>query len=228
MVIYIKNMVCDRCKMAVKFELTKLGLKSTHIELGEIGIDGDLSADKKDTLSKKEKKEIAAIEKELSEMSLERKKKKNGQYEYIIQDNVGKLMYKVNVINESFENGRQIGDGFYEFTIKRKIPNYKLDGYKVIVDNKSNELVKMTNKTIFSNTGDQMLNGIKNVISYNFEKGYFLLELDLAFFLIFEKDFEKRFNLPKKYDLKKQKLRCVIDKDREYIVKPTFDAIPFN
>ena len=52
MVIYIKNMVCDRCKMAVKFELTKLGLKSTHIELGEIGIDGDLSADKKETLSK--------------------------------------------------------------------------------------------------------------------------------------------------------------------------------
>ncbi|WNM17982.1 helix-turn-helix domain-containing protein [Flavobacterium capsici] len=38
MKLYIKNMVCSRCKMVVKSELEKLGLHPTMIELGEIEI----------------------------------------------------------------------------------------------------------------------------------------------------------------------------------------------
>ena len=34
--VYIKNMVCIRCKMVVKDELTKLGLKYISVELGEV------------------------------------------------------------------------------------------------------------------------------------------------------------------------------------------------
>lgn len=33
-VLYIKNMVCDRCKMAVEHELRNLGLTPTKVELG--------------------------------------------------------------------------------------------------------------------------------------------------------------------------------------------------
>jgi len=36
--LYIKNMVCIRCKMVVKDELTKLGLHYTSVELGEAEI----------------------------------------------------------------------------------------------------------------------------------------------------------------------------------------------
>ena len=36
MQIFIKNMVCDRCKMVVKAELTKLGLHPVSVELGEV------------------------------------------------------------------------------------------------------------------------------------------------------------------------------------------------
>ena len=36
MTIYIKNMVCSRCKMVVKGSLEKLGLHPIQIELGEI------------------------------------------------------------------------------------------------------------------------------------------------------------------------------------------------
>jgi len=36
--LYIKNMVCIRCKMVVKEELTKLGLRYTSVELGEAEI----------------------------------------------------------------------------------------------------------------------------------------------------------------------------------------------
>ena len=33
--LYIKNMVCNRCKMVVKSELEKLGLLLLHVELGD-------------------------------------------------------------------------------------------------------------------------------------------------------------------------------------------------
>ena len=41
--LYIKNMVCIRCKMVVKEELTKLGLKYRTVELGEMDVDEDIS-----------------------------------------------------------------------------------------------------------------------------------------------------------------------------------------
>lgn len=43
MKLYIKNMVCIRCKMVVKEELTKLGLTCTTVELGEAEVIGQLS-----------------------------------------------------------------------------------------------------------------------------------------------------------------------------------------
>ena len=42
--LFIKNMVCIRCKMVVKTELTKLGLHYTSVELGEVDIVEDISA----------------------------------------------------------------------------------------------------------------------------------------------------------------------------------------
>ena len=51
MKIYIKNMVCQRCQIAVKYELEKLGLHHTRVELGETEIMEDLSAEQWDVLS---------------------------------------------------------------------------------------------------------------------------------------------------------------------------------
>ena len=39
MKLYIKNMVCSRCKMVVKSELEKLGLHPVSVELGEVEIE---------------------------------------------------------------------------------------------------------------------------------------------------------------------------------------------
>ena len=44
MKLFIKNMVCIRCKMVVKDELTKLGLRYITVDLGEADIMGDISA----------------------------------------------------------------------------------------------------------------------------------------------------------------------------------------
>jgi len=43
MTIYIKNMVCIRCKMAVEAELVHMGLPFTRVELGLADIAGDVS-----------------------------------------------------------------------------------------------------------------------------------------------------------------------------------------
>jgi len=50
MKIYIKNMVCIRCKMVVKSELKKLGLHYTLVELGEAEIMEDISTEQLDRL----------------------------------------------------------------------------------------------------------------------------------------------------------------------------------
>ena len=41
--LYIKNMVCDRCKLVVKQELEKLGLIPDQVSLGEVRLQGDIS-----------------------------------------------------------------------------------------------------------------------------------------------------------------------------------------
>ncbi len=49
-VIHIKNMVCDRCIMAVKSELDKLAIPVTSVILGEVVVDGSLSKETKEQL----------------------------------------------------------------------------------------------------------------------------------------------------------------------------------
>ena len=49
--LYIKNMVCNRCKMVVKDELMKLGIQPVSIELGEIELEAALTTDQLNSLS---------------------------------------------------------------------------------------------------------------------------------------------------------------------------------
>lgn len=51
MKLYIKNMVCIRCKMVVRTELEKLGLHHMVVELGEADIKESLSAEQRDLLN---------------------------------------------------------------------------------------------------------------------------------------------------------------------------------
>lgn len=51
--LYIKNMVCDRCKMAVNELLQELGLSPQRIDLGEVLIEGELGTEKRVELMEK-------------------------------------------------------------------------------------------------------------------------------------------------------------------------------
>jgi AraC-like DNA-binding protein len=50
MKVYIKNMVCIRCKMVVKDELSRLGLKYRSVELGEAELLEDISPDQREQI----------------------------------------------------------------------------------------------------------------------------------------------------------------------------------
>lgn len=52
MTLYIKNMVCARCKMVVKSELDKLGLQTISVELGEVELQNDITDSEKEVLLK--------------------------------------------------------------------------------------------------------------------------------------------------------------------------------
>jgi AraC-like DNA-binding protein len=43
MIMYIKNMVCERCKMAIKYELIKLDIKPISVDLGEVELNSELT-----------------------------------------------------------------------------------------------------------------------------------------------------------------------------------------
>jgi AraC-like DNA-binding protein len=45
--LFIKNMVCSRCMMAVENELKKLDIHSTNIKLGEVELERDLTPEQK-------------------------------------------------------------------------------------------------------------------------------------------------------------------------------------
>ncbi len=49
--LYIRNMVCNRCKMVVEAEFKKLDLNVVHVELGEVQISEELTPEQKSTLN---------------------------------------------------------------------------------------------------------------------------------------------------------------------------------
>jgi len=53
MTLYIKNMVCNRCKMVVKAELEKLGLKPLSVHLGEVSLLDEISSHDKARISER-------------------------------------------------------------------------------------------------------------------------------------------------------------------------------
>ncbi|MNK23687.1 Exoenzyme S synthesis regulatory protein ExsA [compost metagenome] len=49
-ILFVKNMVCNRCIMVVQNELEKLGLDFTHIKLGEVTLTRELNSSERNSL----------------------------------------------------------------------------------------------------------------------------------------------------------------------------------
>jgi AraC-like DNA-binding protein len=74
--LYIRNMVCNRCIMAVENELEKLGFEPVHVQLGEVELRGNLSGDQLDVFKNR-----------LNELGFE-----------LIDDSKSKLIEKIKLI----------------------------------------------------------------------------------------------------------------------------------
>ncbi|HEX2920037.1 MAG TPA: AraC family transcriptional regulator [Bacteroidales bacterium] len=70
--IYIKNMVCDRCKLTVKEELERLGLHYSYIDYGEAEIRENLTPDIKMQLNHALKKSGLELMDDKKSMLIER------------------------------------------------------------------------------------------------------------------------------------------------------------
>jgi YesN/AraC family two-component response regulator len=53
MILHIKNMVCNRCKMVVKNELEQLGFKPVSVELGEVQLPQTIDSAQKELVQQK-------------------------------------------------------------------------------------------------------------------------------------------------------------------------------
>ena len=53
MILFIKNMVCDRCVMTVKNILASLGYEHAEVSMGKAEVDADLTAAELDTIGNK-------------------------------------------------------------------------------------------------------------------------------------------------------------------------------
>ena len=53
MILHIKNMVCNRCKMVVKGELEKLGLNPVSVQLGEVVLAENISGQQRAEIAEK-------------------------------------------------------------------------------------------------------------------------------------------------------------------------------
>lgn len=50
--LFIKNMVCNRCILVVQHEMAKQNIEVTHVKLGEVSLEKELSVDEKIQLDK--------------------------------------------------------------------------------------------------------------------------------------------------------------------------------
>jgi len=104
MILYVKNMVCIRCKMVVRSELEKLGIYKSIISLGEVKI----------------KVELPIVQQEKLDIAL----KKSG-FE-LIDRKKGMLIKKIKeiVVELVHYNDEQLKNNFHEYLSKKLHHNY--------------------------------------------------------------------------------------------------------
>ena len=92
MVLHIKNMVCNRCKMVVEQELAKLGFKADHVTLGEV------------TLSQPalSKEELERIDRALQQVGFERIDDRKARLIESIKNKIIERVHHVDSIDRKF------------------------------------------------------------------------------------------------------------------------------
>jgi AraC family transcriptional regulator len=100
--LYIKNMVCDRCKMVVKSELEKLGLKPVSISLGEVQLNETITPDLQQEIDDK-----------LKAVGFERIDDRKGRLVESIKKKVIEMIHHVDQVDRKFNWSDQLAESLH-------------------------------------------------------------------------------------------------------------------
>lgn len=132
MKLYVKHMVSLRCKMIVKEELKKLGLRCTNIDLGVVELSREISEKQRETLRRNLQKSGLELLEDRKSILIERIKgviiemvhyldeSPKMNYSHYLSEKLG---YGYNYLSNSFSE--QKGITIQQFIIKHKIERVK-------------------------------------------------------------------------------------------------------
>jgi hypothetical protein len=162
--------------------------------------------------------------KEIENHTVERKKKKGGEYDYFIANDDGEVVSKISEEINDFERLDMYFD-YYSYKISYMMPVFNNEKqYGEYIKNAKTETQSNENNTlvvsqvILDPKGQIIFDGIET-ISINRKFTQFILRLNDNI------HFSKR---PKDFNSKIDGLWCVIDGDGKYIIDPTIYRIRFN
>ena len=163
MKLYIKSMVCNRCKIVVKTELERLGIYHTKVEIGQVEINEPISEDKILILS-------MALKKNGLEIIDDRKDIMIGKIKKII---IGMIHYSEGNVQTNFSdylsitlnyNYTYLANIFSEkegITIEHFIIEHKIEKVKELLGNHEYNLTEIADKLNYSSVAH---------LSYQFKK----------------------------------------------------------
>jgi len=155
MKIYIKNMVCNRCKTAVTKVLEKMNLKCTDIKLGEVEIEENLTNGQIENLSHS-----------LSELGFEILNDKQAQLIEKIKSTIIELIHSSGKISKKINHSDYISQAVgkdYTYlsslfsvnqgiTIERYFINQKIERVKELITYGENSLTEIAFATDYSSS----------------------------------------------------------------------------
>jgi YesN/AraC family two-component response regulator len=167
MKLFIKNMVCIRCKIAVQAELEKLGLDCTIVELGAVEIKENLSGRMQESLRIALGKSGLELMDDSKAMLVE--KVKNVIIEMIhYSDELPKVKISHYLSEKLHYNYTYISNLFSDLngiTIEHFIIAHKIERVKELLQHNELTLKEIANKMLYSNTSN-LSNQFKKVTGF--------------------------------------------------------------
>lgn len=130
--LYIKNMVCNRCKTAVVNELKDLGVLPLEVNLGEVRLEREISDAEREQISKRlenlgfelfEDKKSRLVE-QIKALIIELIQEQSGEININLSDFIsGKLHYEYNYLSTVFSEAE--GRTIEKYFIAQKIEKVK-------------------------------------------------------------------------------------------------------
>jgi YesN/AraC family two-component response regulator len=153
MKLYIKNMVCNRCKSIVKDELDKIGIQYFSVELGEVNTRKEISSLQRKRLNDVlQLSGLELIDNKKNEL-IEKLKKSISELEHFSDEDL-KTSYSDYIslsVNENFLSLNTLFSEIEGITIEKCIIKHKIEKVKELLVYNDLDLVQIAAKMHYSN-----------------------------------------------------------------------------